>query len=380
MVELLPPLTAPAYEALKADIAKRGVLVPIEVDEETGVVLDGHHRLRACSELGLPPPSAIKRRLPDDRARQEHALVLNMLRRQMGPVTWGNAFAKLLRVRGIPTGWGKVNQHTRASTTIIEAAGELGVSYQTARWRLRVSEALADTPDLAEKVDVGEMAVSRALRVKRERNARVRGDGATGDALPTGTDIRHGDFRSVLADITGGSVALVFTDAPYGKEWLPRWSELGALAARILRPGGLLVAYSGQRYLPQVITALQQHLMYVWLGALFLPGHHAQVYDLHIRNTVKPLLFFANPPFEAGEWFSDSYVSEGEDKDSHDWQQSLGAARYYIERLTKPGDLVADPLLGSGTTALAARDLERRFVGCDVDEEALQTARRRLGG
>ena len=48
--QIMPPLTAAEYAALKADIAEHGVLVAVEMDEE-GNVLDGHHRVRACQEL-----------------------------------------------------------------------------------------------------------------------------------------------------------------------------------------------------------------------------------------------------------------------------------------------------------------------------------------
>ena len=50
--DLLPPLSRQDYEALKADIAARGVQVPVEYDEH-GHILDGHHRVRACQELGI---------------------------------------------------------------------------------------------------------------------------------------------------------------------------------------------------------------------------------------------------------------------------------------------------------------------------------------
>jgi DNA modification methylase len=49
-----------------------------------------------------------------------------------------------------------------------------------------------------------------------------------------------------------------------------------------------------------------------------------------------------------------------------------------VRRLTKPGQLVCDPFLGAGTTAVAALKLGRRFVGCDIDAEAVEQARKRV--
>ncbi len=48
--QVLPPMHAEQYAALLHDIAERGVLTPIDLDEH-GHILDGHHRIRACGEL-----------------------------------------------------------------------------------------------------------------------------------------------------------------------------------------------------------------------------------------------------------------------------------------------------------------------------------------
>lgn len=45
---------------------------------------------------------------------------------------------------------------------------------------------------------------------------------------------------------------------------------------------------------------------------------------------------------------------------------------------SKPGDLVLDPFLGSGTTALAAGALGRRFLGVELHPDYLAMSRRRL--
>ncbi len=83
----MPDLTPIEYEALKADIAERGVLVPVEIDEN-GDVLDGHHRIKAWQELrgdgvNLPDyPKMIRSGLTEEQKRN-HARSLNVLRRHL---------------------------------------------------------------------------------------------------------------------------------------------------------------------------------------------------------------------------------------------------------------------------------------------------------
>jgi ParB-like chromosome segregation protein Spo0J len=79
--QMMPPLSAEEYAALKADIAEHGVQVPIEVDEN-GAILDGHHRQRICAELGLTAPTVVRAGLTEAQ-KQEHALRLNLQRRHL---------------------------------------------------------------------------------------------------------------------------------------------------------------------------------------------------------------------------------------------------------------------------------------------------------
>lgn len=50
--QVMPPLSDSEYESLKASIAEKGVIVPIVFDED-GNVIEGHHRLQVCEELGI---------------------------------------------------------------------------------------------------------------------------------------------------------------------------------------------------------------------------------------------------------------------------------------------------------------------------------------
>jgi DNA modification methylase len=56
----------------------------------------------------------------------------------------------------------------------------------------------------------------------------------------------------------------------------------------------------------------------------------------------------------------------------------LDLPTWFIRLFTREGDLVLDPFVGSGTTAVAARQLGRRFVGIDISEQYCQLARERL--
>lgn len=375
MQQLLPSLREEEYAALKADIGRRGILVPVEVDAATGAILDGHHRFAACWQLGLDPPP-VRRVTLNGASPVEYALSVNLIRRQMGQIAWAQAFEALAEARGIrlEKGGDRKSTDTVSIDSAEKLAEELGVAPRTARRRRKLAAELVDEPDLAAKVDSGEMTAKRARRVARERRPKPKAGAPS--RTPSSIDLRHGDFREVLQDV--GSVDLIFTDPPYPREYLPLWGDLAKFAARALKPNGLLIAYSGQYHLPSVLAALEEHLQYVWLGGLVTPGQHNQVQQRHIRSAMKPLLFFARAGYEPGPWFEDVFVSAGREKEDHPWQQSIGAAKYFIERLTDTGALVVDPFLGSGTGAVAAHELGRRFVGSDVNAGALAGAKRRL--
>jgi len=80
--QVMPDMAQEEYEALKDDIAERGVMVPIEFDEQ-GNVLDGHHRLKICAELGIEDYPKIIRTGMSEPEKWTHARKLNMARRHL---------------------------------------------------------------------------------------------------------------------------------------------------------------------------------------------------------------------------------------------------------------------------------------------------------
>ena len=97
-------------------------------------------------------------------------------------------------------------------------------------------------------------------------------------------------FEHWLAKAWRGSasVDLILTDPPYGQDFVPAFDRLGALAARVLKPGGSLLAMYGQRSLPQAMAALDCHLHYQWVFAYRLHGYGQAVWAA--RTTQKYII------------------------------------------------------------------------------------------
>ena len=79
--QVMPPLAPDEYQDLRDDIASRGVIEPIHVDEH-GVIIDGHHRKRIADDLGIECPTIVHDDL-DDAGKRSLAFTLNLKRRHL---------------------------------------------------------------------------------------------------------------------------------------------------------------------------------------------------------------------------------------------------------------------------------------------------------
>lgn len=62
----------------------------------------------------------------------------------------------------------------------------------------------------------------------------------------------------------------------------------------------------------------------------------------------------------------------------HPTQKNIETMEWLIERLTNESDVVLDPFMGSGTTGVACQNLNRRFIGYELDDKYYSMAKSRL--
>lgn len=191
------------------------------------------------------------------------------------------------------------------------------------------------------------------------------------------------DIRLLTAlDIADDSVDCIITDPPYPKEYVDLFDDLGALAARVLKPGGSLVVMTGQLYLPRYLELLAKHLNYHWLLAYTTPGGQAvQIWNQEVNTFWKPLLWFVKDQRDA-RWVSDVINTpvNANDKQHHHWGQSVSGMTAIVEKFSNPGDLVLDPFLGGGTTGVVCKATGRRFVGVELDDVVAAQSLARIHG
>lgn len=191
-----------------------------------------------------------------------------------------------------------------------------------------------------------------------------------------------------LAD---NSVDLIFTDPPYPKKYLPCYEFLAQEAMRVLKPGGFVLAMAGGLFVNKIYRMFDD----AGLTHFFRIGHKSTGdspaiwmdsgtdFPYTVIARLKDILCYSKGPGRprAGGMLNLFESSPGSySKGWHHWGQDVESARYYIDYFSCPGQLIVDPFLGGGTTAVACELIGRRWVGCDIDPVALASSAARLSG
>ena len=372
-------------ESLKADIGVKGVEKPVIADEN-GVVIDGHHRVEICRELGITNVPTDVRSGLTELEKWAMARRLNCQRRQLDEAQKRDLIEKALLQydsEGIHQTDAQIATECGSSETWVREvrhdmiqAGEIRMD---SVFTTQEAKREATQSYIQQNPDESNRAVGRALDVDKNTVASVRESMENIRVDIDGMEVIHDDFRDV--DFEPESVDLIVTNPPWADNGddLELWSHLGEKATRCLRPGGFLVAYAGKMSLDDHVARLREHVeWHTQLVVDIAPGK--PVPGRGVRDGQRPVLVFQRPPtVERDDFFGPDLIDgTGREKDGHEYQQSVGEIERIVTWLTEPGDTVLDPFAGSGTTLLACLNNDREAIGIEEDEEHVDTIHERL--
>lgn len=214
------------------------------------------------------------------------------------------------------------------------------------------------------------------------------------------------DALSLLARLPDNSVDMILCDPPYGIGYESSWTTRndGSLRTtptkfgedkldttwlsqieRVLKDKGALYLFTRWDVLHhwnKAIndTGLKTVQRIIWYKAHWKMGdlryYGSQTEDILFARKGEHHLLWSKR--EGNVWYSADALYQNDGYWEHPTQKPLKIIRKAIQYSCPIDGIVLDPFIGSGTTAVAARNLGRRYIGCDISPEYVAIARRRL--
>jgi len=239
-----------------------------------------------------------------------------------------------------------------------------------------------------------------------------------------------GDSLRIMKTIPSKSVDLIFADPPYNlqlKDTLYRpdqttveavtqdWDKFNTYkeydnfteqwlkeSKRILKKGGALWVIGSYHNILRVGTSIQNHGFWIlndiiwhktnpmpnFRGTRFTNAHETLLWCTTSREAKYTFNYQNLKELNDGKQMrSDWYIPicsgkerlrETNNQRSHPTQKPEALMYRIILSSTNKGDIILDPFLGSGTTAVVTKKLQRNFIGIEQDKKYVSLAKKRL--
>tara|TARA_R110000851_G_scaffold39166_2_gene99842 strand:- start:18 stop:761 length:744 start_codon:yes stop_codon:yes gene_type:complete len=236
--------------------------------------------------------------------------------------------------------------------------------------------------------------------------------------------LRLGNCLEVMKEIPNGSIDAIITDPPYGTtackwdsviDFKLMWEQLN----RIIKPNGAIVLFGSQPFTSSLISSNYKCFKYEWIWFKNMGGNplNAKITPMKQHENI---LVFGNGrtnyyPIKEERAKSgldrvrSSAIIGGNIKDYavygktnviktkyddlrypktvqkfnvqrglHPTQKPIALMEYLIKTYTNENETVLDFTMGSGSTGVAAKKLNRKFIGIEMDENYFEIAKKRI--
>ena len=221
--------------------------------------------------------------------------------------------------------------------------------------------------------------------------------------------LNNGDSIEFMKELDNNTIDAIITDPPYNisrdnnfktmgrngidfGEWdknfnLTNWIKI---AQPLLKKGGNIVIFNDWKNMSYIVEELEKNNFEVkdlihWKKTNAMPRNRDRRFITNYEVAVWAVK-------KGGKWtfnrLSDTYeipeivggITPKSEKinGGHPTQKPVYVMRWIIERLTNENDIVLDPFMGSGTTGVACKELNRRFIGSELDKNYFNMAQQRI--
>ena len=228
----------------------------------------------------------------------------------------------------------------------------------------------------------------------------------------------NGDMLVEMDKIPDKSVDMILTDLPYGTtacSWdtiipfEPLWEQY----ERVIKDNGAIVLTASQPFTTKLIMSNLSWFKYNWVWEK-PQGVDPFMSKYRPLNNVEDVVVFYkkqptyNPQLERGEPYKitrdkkergyevtntvmreTTTVNEGtrlpkriikinQERGLHPTQKPVELLEYLIKTYTNENDVVLDSAMGSGSTGVACKRTDRKFIGIELDKKYFKIAKERI--
>ena len=234
-----------------------------------------------------------------------------------------------------------------------------------------------------------------------------------------GSVLYLGDCLGIMSNIPNNSVDFICCDLPYGMT-APKWDEhidmveLWEQYNRIIKNNGTIALFASQPFTTKLIASNEKDFRYCWYwlknqGTNFfhakrMPIRKIEEICIFKKGKYYPQITDGHIPTNSAKGCSNGQAYHGTNKRDyeggkttryptnilefscvdnysrlHSSEKPLDLIKYLIKTYTDENDMVLDNTMGSGTTCLAAKELNRKFIGIEKEPKYYEIACQRCG-
>ena len=235
----------------------------------------------------------------------------------------------------------------------------------------------------------------------------------------SGSALFQGDCLDIMPLIPNKSVQLILADLPYGTTAC-KWDSIIDLDLlwkqykRIIKDNGAIVLTASQPFTTKLISSNYEMFKYSWVWNKAKAANFPQVKYAPLKIHEDIVVFSKNrhlynaqmttgterqkggykvkgefavmdgAPAKINNTYYpktilDYSLSDNKNAGLHPTQKHLGLMKYLIETYSNENDMILDNTMGSGTTCLAAKELNRNFIGIEKEPKYYEIACQRCG-